>query len=114
MTFPPCGCYTVQHTVDYASSKGYKDAQNMNEREQTGAEAFYLIRVRGLLDENWSDWFGGVEMAPERAVDGSPITMLTGTFDHSALHGVLDRLRDLNLTLISATRLESEPRQGGR
>jgi hypothetical protein len=55
-----------------------------------------------------------VEMASEQAVDGSTITMLTGTFDHSALHGVLSRLRDLNLTLISAIRLESEPRQGGK
>ncbi len=83
----------------------------MNERQPTGAEAFYLVRVRGMLDESWSDWFGGVEMAPERAVDGSPITMLAGTFDNSALHGVLDRLRDLNLTLISVTRLESDPKQ---
>jgi hypothetical protein len=86
----------------------------MEDREETVAEALYLIRVRGLLDERWSDWFGGVEMAPEEAVDGSPITMLTGTFDHSALHGVLTRLRDLNLTLISVTRMGSEPWQGGK
>lgn len=86
----------------------------MDDRETTGAEALYLIRVRGMLDENWSDWFGGVEMAPEEAVDGSPITMLTGIFDHSALHGVLARLRDLNLVLISVSRFESEPRRGGK
>jgi hypothetical protein len=86
----------------------------MNDREAASAEALYLIRVRGMLNERWSEWFGGVEMAPEQAIDGSPITMLTGTFDHSALHGVLARLRDLNLTLISVTRLESEPRQGGK
>ena len=86
----------------------------MADREEPSAEALYLIRVRGLLDERWSDWFGGVEMAPEEAVDGSPITMLTGTFDHSALHGVLTRLRDLNLTLISVTRMGSEPWQGGK
>lgn len=81
----------------------------MNRRER-GAEALYLIRVKGMLEGSWSDWFGGVEMATEQAIDGSPITMLTGTFDHSALHGVLDRLRDLNFTLISVTRLESDPR----
>jgi hypothetical protein len=86
----------------------------MNELEQTGAEAFYLIRVRGMLDDGWADWFGGLEMAPEQGIDGSPITMLTGIFDHSALHGVLGRLRDLNLTLLSVTRLESEPKQGGK
>ena len=86
----------------------------MNGREEPSAEALYLIRIRGMLDESWSDWLGGVEMAPEQAVDGSSITMLTGIFDHSALHGVLARLRDLNLTLISVVRLESEPRQGGK
>mgnify|MGYP001828711962 CR=1 FL=1 len=85
----------------------------MNERQPTDAEAFYLVRVRGMLDESWSDWFGGVEMAPEQTVDGASITMLAGTFDHSALHGVLGRLRDLNMTLISVSRLESEPRHGG-
>ena len=86
----------------------------MDDREETDAKALYLIRIRGSLDESWSDWFGGVEMASEQALDGSILTVLMGTFDHSALHGVLDRLRDLNLTLISATRLESEPRQGGK
>lgn len=86
----------------------------MDDGGKAGAGAYYLIRVRGALDESWSDWFGGVEMAPERAVDGSTITMLTGTFDHAALHGVLARLRDLNLTLVSVTRLESDLGQGGR
>jgi len=80
----------------------------VNDRGKAGAEARYLIRVQGMLDESWADWFGGVEMAPEQAADGSPITLLTGTFDQSALHGVLDRLRDLNLTLISATRIETD------
>jgi hypothetical protein len=79
----------------------------MNDREESSAEALYLIRVRGTLGANWSDWFGGVEMAPEQAVDGSTITMLSGVFDNSALHGVLTRLRDLNLILISVTRLET-------
>jgi len=85
----------------------------MDDHEITGAEARYLIRVRGMLDESWSDWFGGVEMAPEQAVDGSAVTMLTGIFDHAALHGVLNRLRDLNLTLISVTRYESDLRHRG-
>lgn len=86
----------------------------MNDFRKTSAEALYLIKVQGMLGENWSDWFGGVEIASEQAVDGSPITMLAGNFDHSALHGVLARLRDLNLTLISVTRLESDLRQGGK
>jgi hypothetical protein len=94
-------------------TEGAKDAQNMGKLDETGAKALYLIRIRGMLDEDWSDWLGGVEMAPEQAVDGSPITLLTGCFDHSALHGALAKLRDLNLTLISVARLESDDRQGG-
>jgi hypothetical protein len=85
----------------------------MDDLDETGARALYLIKIRGMLDEDWSDWFGGVEMAPEQTVDGSPVTLLTGSFDHSALHGALARLRDLNLTLISVSRLESDERQGG-
>ena len=80
--------------------------------EMGSAKARYLIRVQGMLDESWSDWFGGVEMAPEQAIDGTPITMLAGVFDHSALHGVLGRLRDLNLTLISVNRVELGREQG--
>ena len=80
----------------------------MDDQERTGTEAFYLIRVRGALDESWSEWFGGVEVGDEQALDGSPITLLTGTLDHAALHGILARLRDLNLVLLSVTRLEQE------
>ena len=86
----------------------------MSYDDDIATEALYLIRVRGALDERWSDWFGGVEMASEQAIDGSPTTLLTGTLDHAALHGVLDRLRDLNVTLISVTRLDPVEGQGGR
>ena len=84
----------------------------MSYNDDIATDALYLIRVRGALDERWSDWFGGVEMASEQAIDGSPTTLLTGTLDHAALHGVLDRLRDLNLILISVSRLEQGPGQG--
>ena len=85
----------------------------MNDRGQASAEARYLIGVRGVLDESWSDWFGGVEVALEQAVDGSPVTLLTGMFDHSTPHGILARSRDLNLTLISVSQVESDAGQGG-
>ena len=49
-----------------------------------------------------------MEVGDEQALDGSPITLLTGTLDHAALHGILARLRDLNLILLSVTRLEQE------
>lgn len=65
--------------------------------------ADYQIRVIGLLGSQWSDWFGGMAITSEGAV-----TTLTGrALDQSALHGVLVRVRDLGLPLISVNRVES-------
>ena len=58
----------------------------------------YRIRVRGHLDDRWSDWFGGLDL--QRQDDGT--TLLVGPIvDQSALHGVLARIRDLGLPLLS-------------
>jgi hypothetical protein len=84
----------------------------MEDQKGSSVEALYLIRIRGTLDSGWSEWFGGVEIGVEQAIDGSPVTLLTGILDHAALHGILTRLRDLNVTLLSVTRLEREPTQG--
>jgi hypothetical protein len=62
-------------------------------------EATYEIRVRGRLDESWSDWLNGVTMAFENDARGGGITVLTGHFDQAALRGLLSRLWDLNLTV---------------
>ena len=64
----------------------------------------YQIRVQGELDDHWSEWFSG--MAIQRDTQ-SPTTTLTGVVDQSALHGILARIRDLNLKLLSVTRLEA-------
>lgn len=57
----------------------------------------YEIRIKGRLGENWSDWFDGFTVFEEKDV-----TVLTGAVvDQSALFGVLARIRDLNLGLIS-------------
>jgi hypothetical protein len=63
----------------------------------------YEIRVEGLLDESWSEGFDGLAIRHERDE-----TILAGPLrDQSALHGVLARLRDLNLELISVRRLKA-------
>lgn len=63
----------------------------------------YEIRVMGKLDERWSDWFGGMEIATGDSA-ATPITVLTGpVVDQSALRGILNRLWDLNLVVISIT-----------
>jgi hypothetical protein len=65
----------------------------------------YQIQVQGRLDEGWSDWFRGLAVVFERTTDGATITTLVGPVaDQAALRGVLNRIWDLNLTLLSVTR----------
>jgi hypothetical protein len=68
----------------------------------TGAETRpYEIRVRGALGGPWSDWLDGVTLSGETGPPGPGITVLTGRFDQAALRGLLTRLWDLNLTVLS-------------
>jgi len=62
---------------------------------------WYEIRVRGVLPGGWSTWFDGLEVRP----DPNGETLLSGPLpDQAALHGVLAKIRDLNLELISVAR----------
>ena len=66
-----------------------------------GQPATYRVRVQGRLDENWSDWLGGMAVVTENDDDGPTITTLSGDVpDQAALHGLLNRIRDLGLPLI--------------
>jgi hypothetical protein len=59
---------------------------------------FYEIRVKGHFDQPWSDWFGGLELTQLVGEE----TLFSGLIaDQAALHGLLKRIRDLNLTLLS-------------
>jgi hypothetical protein len=61
---------------------------------------YYEIKIKGHLDSRWSDWFAGLQLTH---LDGNE-TLLAGHLpDQAALHGMLERIRDLNLTLISVT-----------
>lgn len=63
--------------------------------------ADYQIKVKGTLGSQWSDWFAGMTIESEEGV-----TILTGRLlDQSALHGLLVRIRDLGLPLISVNRV---------
>jgi hypothetical protein len=62
--------------------------------------SFYKIRVKGHLDERWSDWFDGLEIT--NLENGE--AMLSGDIvDQAALHGVLNKVRDLNLALVAVS-----------
>ena len=71
---------------------------------------YYQIIVKGYLHAKWSDWFDGLTVTSERMPDGSPITLLTGSLkDQAALRGILVKLWDLNLVLISVQQLSPNP-----
>lgn len=64
----------------------------------------YQIRIQGHLDSQWTDWFEGLTITLEESGD----TLLTGVVvDQAALHGLLKKVRDLGLPLISISPVEA-------
>jgi hypothetical protein len=75
----------------------------------------YRISVQGRIDESWSDWFAGMAITSERTGDGPHVTTLVGPVsDQAALRGILSKIWDLNLTVISMTRIAEGCREGGK
>ena len=69
----------------------------------------YYITVQGRLDQSWSHWFNGMAIECQ-GVDEAATTTLTGlVVDQPALRGLLNKLWDLNLTLVSVSRVERKP-----
>ena len=66
----------------------------------------YQIRILGHLTADWSEWFDGLNVI--QLSNGE--TLLTGSLDQARLHGVLARIRDLNLTLVAVNRLAEDLR----
>ena len=60
----------------------------------------YEIRVEGHLTADWSDWFEGLVVCQEPSGE----TVLSGSLDQAALHGVLAKVRDLGLPLVAVNR----------
>lgn len=70
----------------------------------TTPSAGYEIRVEGVLDQRWTTWFEGLEIASDHSQ-----TVISGPVpDQAALHGLLNRVCDLGLVIVSVRRLEPE------
>ena len=66
----------------------------------------YQIRLKGHLSHQWTEWFEGLTITLEE--DGN--TLLTGTVvDQAALHGILKKVRDLGMPLLSLNSIEPSP-----
>lgn len=67
----------------------------------------YQIRVKGHLDKTWESWFEGMILTVEEIAGSPPSTVITGLIqDQAALHGILERIRDLNLQLLTVSHTE--------
>jgi hypothetical protein len=77
----------------------------IDHRNQVSEQArMYEIRIQGQLDKSWSDWMEGMQIR----IDGS-MTILYGVIpDQAALRGILSKIWDVNLSLISISMIDIE------
>ncbi len=76
----------------------------MEKHEAWHGPADYQMKVKGELGTQWSEWFKGMTIESE----GSVTTITGKVIDQSALHGLLVRIRDLGLPLISVIRVKPD------
>ena len=70
-----------------------------------GGQEFYTFRIKGHLASSWSETFDGMQITRNRGGE----TLITGAVrDQAALHGIIARIRDLNLILISVIRVNPQ------
>jgi hypothetical protein len=76
----------------------------MSDEQQKQASKIYEIKIQGQLDAKWSEWLYDMAIAQE-----GDVTTLRGPLpDQTVLHSVLDRIRDMNLPLISVNQINSD------
>jgi hypothetical protein len=78
-------------------------------REDHHEPGLYEIRIKGHLPDRWAAWFEGLTLTREE----SGTTLLTGpVMDQAALHGLLKKVRDLGLPLLSVMQVEPKQAKG--
>ena len=81
-------------------------SNDLNPEPNPGQSMVYQIRIKGQLDCEWTDWFGGLTIT----LEDNGETLLTGPVrDQAALYGLLKKVRNLGMTLISVCSIEPGP-----
>lgn len=81
-----------------------------NDHSANRAAQTYQIRLKGHLSQGWADWFEGLTTGLTIVLEAGGTTLLTASLaDQSALHGVLRKVRDLGMPLLSVERVDAEP-----
>jgi len=79
--------------------------RNSNEKAnplRSTQPARYRVKIQGRHIETWSDWMDDLEIITEHNSEGTTLTTLSGVVkDQAGLHGLLNRIRDLNIPLVS-------------
>jgi hypothetical protein len=74
-----------------------------------GSSVTYEIEVQGYLEEHWSDWLDNMVIVPQVVSENISITRLSGkVVDQASLHGLLRKLYDLGLPLLSVSRIKPD------
>ena len=78
-------------------------SNEINSESEKAQPMVYQIRIKGHLGRQWTDWFGGLTIT----LEDNGETLLTGpVVDQAALHGLLRKVRDLGMPLLSVSRVE--------
>jgi len=77
-------------------------SNDINAESDPGQPMIYQIRIKGHLGRQWTDWFGGLTITLE---DNGEMLLTGPVIDQAALHGVLRKVRDLGMPLLSVLRV---------
>lgn len=78
-------------------------SSKLNPKTDPSQQMVYQVRIKGHLGRQWTDWFGGLTITLEDNGD----TLLTGAvIDQAALYGLLKKVRDLGMPLLSVSSVE--------
>ena len=92
----------VAQTVMTGHNRHKVMSNKLNPKTDPGQPMVYQIRIKGHLGRQWTDWFGGLTIT----LEDNGETLLTGpVVDQAALHGLLKKVRDLGMPLVSVVRV---------